>query len=261
MKDFEKFTKEMNTIFTNTLNRKDFCVKGFDIEKVDINLENTISLCNLVSSFNELYLKFKKEYKEIEKIPECGNFNVLSFSKYECDNVNYRTMTIDVYDDNIGYEKASLLYLNEKDGMINCFVTNGVFNPMDEDYYREDLHLDSLQVKKYLDIYEKYQVLFETYRYFKNKFVFGDGTNVIFSKIEENLVDGLNYFEIHYGSILMNTSYSVKLIINLGENFGIDYSKCEVIWDNEKTLVDENVLDNLFNDTRIHKSYLKERTR
>lgn len=257
MKDLKYLQKELNAIFTNTLNKRDFCALDFDIAKVAINYENTISLYKLASSFNELYLKFKKEYDQLDKLYECGKFNILTFDKYVYNNINYRTLIVDVSNDNIGYERASLLFLKEKNQEIKTYVTNNIiFNPDNKGYYRENLNLDSSKVKAYLDLCEKYQVLFEPYNCLKNKFIFGDGTNVLFSKIVGSLANGLDYFEFEYGSVYINASYTIKLFINLGENFGIDYSKSEVIWNEEKIDVDKKVLKILFNETYINQSYL-----
>ena len=68
MNELDKFIKEINLIFTNTIQSIDFCRVGFDLEDQKINYENTINMYKLVSSFNKLYLPFKKEYDDLEKL-------------------------------------------------------------------------------------------------------------------------------------------------------------------------------------------------
>ena len=52
MNELDKFIKEMNLVFTNTLTRDDFCVVDFDLDKQEINYNNSISLYELLNKFN-----------------------------------------------------------------------------------------------------------------------------------------------------------------------------------------------------------------
>ena len=67
-KELDEYIKKCNLVFTNTIDRKDFCNADFDANKAVVNYDESISLMNLVSSFNKLYTLFKKEYKELVKL-------------------------------------------------------------------------------------------------------------------------------------------------------------------------------------------------
>lgn len=54
MNELDRFIKEINLVFTNTIQAIDFCRVGFDLEKRKVNYENAINMYKLVSSFNKL---------------------------------------------------------------------------------------------------------------------------------------------------------------------------------------------------------------
>lgn len=56
----DKYIKESNFVFTDTIDRLDFCRVDFDIDKTKVNYVDSISLLRLVTSFNKLYLSFRK---------------------------------------------------------------------------------------------------------------------------------------------------------------------------------------------------------
>ena len=59
--DLEKYIKMCNLCFTRTLNSEDFCRVGFDLNRIKINKHQCKSLYQIISSFNQMYLQFKKE--------------------------------------------------------------------------------------------------------------------------------------------------------------------------------------------------------
>ena len=112
-------------------------------------------------------------------------------------------------------------------------------------------------VKKYLDLFEKYSLFLESYNYLKNYPIFGDGTYYMFTIIDEyksNLLEGLNKFRISFGF----SYYNVDMVINLGENFGLDYDNCKLQFDNDKKEVFKEDYENLLTKVYINKRHLKE---
>ena len=259
MDKLEKYIKELNLVFTDTVNRLDFCRVDFDSDKAEVNYVDCISLLHLVSSFNKLYLSFKKEYEELEKLNLGKNIEVLNFDKFDFGKDNYRLLTIYIDDPIITNHKDTLLYLREINGKIKSFVTNDA-NPFDKNYYCEDVILNDEVAKRYLDLFEKYSLLLEIYNHLKNNQLFGDGTNCIFTVIDNynsNLLEGLKTFKISIGSTYFNTEYYAELLINLGENFGIDYDNCKLVLDNEE--LDKANYDRLFENVFINKKYTKKK--
>ena len=67
IKNIEEFIKTSNSIFTDTITREDICRVDYDYRKEIPILDNSISVFNLMKSFNNEYLNFKKEYEDIAK--------------------------------------------------------------------------------------------------------------------------------------------------------------------------------------------------
>jgi len=263
MNELELLIKRMNLFFTNTVSINDVGkVPGIDYQKTKVNYENTISLYNLVKSFNELYLKFKKEYDSIEKF-ELGEYvEIIEFSKYHSsyDDKDYRHLIFYIENPSICKYKYTYLYLFDKNREANSLITsNTTRNSYEEGYYREKIDLDLNIVSKYINLFDKYEVLLDTYNYLKNQFIFGDSSNILSSSIDGDLLKGINSIKINLGSIDFFSEDSISLNINLGDNFGIDYKKFKIILNNNIIKFENEDIDKVFNRTVIKKTYLKKR--
>ena len=262
MEKLDKYIKGCNLVFTDTMNRLDFCRVDFDIDKTEVNYAHSINLLQLVSSFNKLYLSFKKEYDELDKLNLGKTIEVLSFGKFNYNGDNYRNLTLYIDNPIITNHENTILYLREINNEIKPFVTNDKL-PSEKGYYQENVKLNKDIAKKYLDLFEKYHLLLETYNHLKNNRIFADGTNYISTNIDNydnnNLLKGLRTFKITFGSTYFDTNYHVEFSINLGENFGIDYDSCKLFLDDENTFIDNANYDKIFEDVFINKKYLKKR--
>lgn len=261
MQKIDELLKEYNLIFTGTKDRRDFCKINFNIDKEEVNYDNCISLFDLVSSFNKLYTMFKKEYEAIKRFNLGKETEVISFDKFTYDDAEYRILSLYIDEPNIIDEPETLLYLREFDEEIRPYITNNK-NPFEKSYYYKELELDSKVVKQYLDLFEKYSLLLETYKYLKNARLFGDGTYAMFTIIDDhksNILNGLKNFKICFGDNHFNVEHFLTLSINLGENFGIDYDNCSYkINKEEQSFTPEEYIE-ILKKTYINKKYTKER--
>ena len=261
MEKLDKYIKECNLVFTDTIGRMDFCRVGFDVDKTEVNYDDSINLWQFVSSFNKLYLSFKKEYDELEKLNLGKSIEALHFRKFDSDNDKYRVLIAYIEEPTITKHEDTVLYLREINGEMKPFVTNDK-NPFDKSYYCENVTLNNDVAKKYLDLFEKYSLLLETYKYLRNNQIFGDGTNYIFTSFDNynsNLLEGLNYIKLSIGSSYFDTEYFVEFLINLGENFGIDYDNCKMVLDCEKPTVDNASYDRVIKSVFLNKKYTRGR--
>lgn len=264
MEKLDRHIKEWNLVFTDTVDRLDFCKVGFDIDKTEVNYAESISLLYLISSFNKLYLLFKKEYEELEKLNLGKSIEVLNFEKYDFNGDSYRNLILYVKEPTITEHESTILFLNEINGKMKPFVTSAEKEICDEGFYRDDIELNDEISKKYLDLFEKYCLLLNTYKYIRNRQIFGDGTNGMYTSIDNynsNLLEGLNNLKIAFGSTFINTECFVELLINLGENFGIDYDNSKLIIDNVETPMDKETCDRLFSNIYVNKKHTKDKKR
>lgn len=259
MEKLDNYIKECNLVFTDTIDRLDFCRVDFDIDKIKVDYVDSINLLHLVSSFNKLYLSFKKEYDELDKLNLGKTIKILSFEKFDYNGDNYRNLILYIDNPFITNHEDTLLYLREINGEIKPFITNNI-NPFDEKYYRERVKLNNDIAKKYLDLFEKYGLLLETYNHLKNNQIFGDGTNFIFTVIDNgnsNLLEGLKTFKLSFGSAYFDAEYYAEFLINLGDNFGLDCDNCKLILDCENIKTDEEVCRKVLNNVYLNRKYAK----
>ena len=116
MQELDEYIRKCHLVFTNTVGRLDFCRFDFDIDKVKINYDNSISLFNLISSFNKLYLSFKKEYEELEKLNMGKYVSVLSFDTFYFDEEYYSVLSLYIYEPTITKHGDTFLFLREING-------------------------------------------------------------------------------------------------------------------------------------------------
>lgn len=259
MEKLDKYIKECNLVFTDTVDRSDFCRVGFDVDETEVNYVDSINLFHLVSSFNKLYLSFKKECDELDKLNLGKTIEVLSFEKFDYNGDSYRNLVLYIDNPVITNHKDTILYLREINGEIKPFVTNDI-NLFDKNYYRENVKINNDIAKKYLDLFDKYSLLLEIYNHLKNNQLFGDGTNCIFTVIDNcnsNLLEGLRTFKLSFSSVYFDTEYYAEFLINLGDNFGLDYDNCNIILDCENIKTDEEVCRKILNNVYLNKKYVK----
>ncbi len=260
MFNLDEYIKECSLVFTNTVDRLDFCKKNFDINKVKVNYSDSINLLHLVSSFNKLYVDFKKEYSALEKIDLGKAPIVISFDKFDIDGDIYRLLVISIEESSITSRRDTFLYIREINGRVEPFVTNNI-NLFDDKYYCEDVELDNNIAKKYLDLFEKYSALLDSYNYLRNRQLFGDGTNVMFTLIDDYhsiLLEGLHNFTISFGSLYFDVEYFIDVVMNLGDNFSIDYEKCKLKFDGME-IAAENDYEKILKNVYINKKYIEKR--
>lgn len=258
MKEMDNYIKKCNLAFTNTCNRKDFFYYNFDIDKKEVNYDSSISLFELVSSFNKLYLEFKEEYDKLEKLDLGDNVELINFNKYSVNDSNYRVSKFYISGSHLTTSSDTFLYLREINGKIKPFVTND-YHRSDKKYFYKDINLDREIAKKYLDLFEKYNSLLTIYDYLKYKRLFGDGSSSIFTVIDNhhsNLLKGLNTFRIIIGGDYVDTDFSFDLFVNLGKEFGLNKDKCKLFLDYKNTPINKDVFNEILNNLYINKEYL-----
>lgn len=250
--DLEKYVKVLNAIFTNT----DLIWTNENDQKININYDDSINLFNLVSSFNELYQSFKKEYAKLTKLSLGENIEILDYFEFTLNNDNYRVLMMYIDKPLVTNHPDTILYLREINGKLMPFVTNNL-NKFAKGHYQDDIKLDEELAKKYLDLFSQYNQLLKMYNYFKNQFVFGDGSNTLVTEITGDFLKELKTFKIFFGSFDEIT----KLFINLGDNFGLAYDECHFIVNDKKVAIKNADFDYLFNNVYLNKVYTSKEKR
>lgn len=256
MNKLNQFIKEINLVFTNTIDRYEFCKKNFDLNNYNVNYTNSISIYNLVNSFNKLYIPFKKEYEKLDKLSLGNYIEILNYNKFNLGEDNYRMLVINIEEPIICNTYDTTLYICEKNSNeIYSFVINKNNYP-DE---RTEIKLDKEKCKNYLDLFDKYKLLLDTYKILNNGFIFGNGTDTLSTRINGKLLEEIKNFEISFGQNSISTSDFVKLFIDLDKTINIDINNCKIILDDKKIIPNNQNCTKLFKEVHINKLYLKRK--
>ncbi len=251
MNELDKFIKEMNLVFTNTLTSDDFCVVGFDLDKQEVNYDNSISLYELINKFNTVYQKFKTEYNNL-------NINLaekIEFVRYY-KNENYKCLNLYLKKPEItNYEETMLVLRKDKEKLI-AYITNNNFG---KHYYYKIIELEDTKIIELLELFEKYEHLLNMYNYLKNRLVFGDTTNVLLTRIDGDIFKDIKSFKLYIGQLYFNYANNINIDINIGEELKINSDKVEgELKSNTYPLTDEDV-NKILTKTYINKKYLRRR--
>lgn len=220
MIDIERFIHEFNLVSTDTVKDRyewiNIVNNNIDMK---VNYKDCISLYHLVDSFNKLYLRFKKNGIEYPNINIKGDKRI---GWYDGDkNSKYERFTMFINNSNI-------LYFERVNDIYRCYYT--CCNVSLEDNCEEfKLSLSDEDIKKYLEFGSKYDILIDGYNYFKDRQIFGNGTSLIFTRINGDLFNGCDSFEVSFGNVSMNCEDYVNIIFKLGDKLEIDYDNSIVI--------------------------------
>lgn len=232
--DLERFIYDFNLFSTETV--KDVqqgCLIINNGRKREIDYGNCVSMYDIADRFNKSYLDFLKDSCQLKEIIEQLGEEVSYISHIASDN--FTSLCLDVskpYSD-VFDEKYAIVYFFNNNG--NCFVSsNNGINRFDENYKARQVEFDEASIGECLDIVKKNGLFLDAYKDLRTKFVFGNGTNVIFSKIDGKLLDELTTFTLTFGNSYMNKEDIIEVKFRLGDNFGIIYDESKVIIGDEE---------------------------
>lgn len=245
--DLKNFIYEFNLASTMTVkNREEWTDVLNNNISMDVDYTDSVSLYHLVDSFNQLYLKFKKDQESLPGLGSVGDTRIVKYNYSENNDYERLVFFVDNYysDKRFKYGEG-ILYIERIDDVYKSYLTNGLLS-FEEGFVRKYLSLSEDNMKKYLDFGSKYDVLIDGFNYFKNKQVFGNGTTMIFTKINGKLLSGIDTFEISLGNIYFNYEDYVNIVFRLGDKLEIDYEYSKVklnnvLYEDERSVIDELV--------------------
>ncbi len=255
-----------NAFFTGTSRDENWVRRNIDA--FEINTEGSISLYDLIVAFNKLHNAFVKEFNELEELDlgivtgTCGfrknidfNGNVsrdlhLYIEKRENDNLDYRRY---FFTDDDEHE----LHIYEKPNELFAFTTE-----VGEAYCKgKAIELNHDLLKKYLDVFDKYQLLLELYYSIRNNTIFSDRAYTLFTEIENidnEFTTKMDSFKVSFYNTYMNYSGgSFKIKANLGNELTIDLENSEAEIEKTKVNYTEEDYINILKSVYINGQYLE----
>lgn len=261
--DLEKLIKTFNLIFTNTSTVRDFCRVNYDRDKDTVNYENSISLYDLVFSFNKLYNAFKKKYDALDKFDFCKEQFPKWYSEFNSDG-HYRDLEIFIDGcDPKRFKNHEYLELNlrEIDGKNTSFVISEEHNPFDPNYYYSGIEIDDDIVKKYLDLFQEYNFLMELFYHLRQSTVFSDGTHSLFSSFNNyNIMFGeeVDTFKFSVFASYFDMFNEVIITLKLGDELTIDLDNSRIALDEKKIDINSDMCFEILKRIYINGKYLED---
>lgn len=235
--DLSTFIYDFNLVTTLTVKDiYEICSAINNGRKTKINYQNCISLYDLVEIFNKSYMKYMEDKDNLKNIlSQLGKEIRYCHHTVSDDFTSICLEVMETYP-NIFSEKYSIVYFVNNDGNYYVSANNGK-RMFDKQYKSTIVDLDECSIMSCLDLVKKHNLFLESLRDLEEKFVFGNGTSVLFTKIDGDMFDKLSTFTLTFGNSYMNSTDYIEVKFRLGESLEIVYDESKV------TMNDEEILD------------------
>ena len=257
MYNLENSLKMFNLFFTDTLSMNNIDNTIGNINDLEIDNSDCITLYDLIKSFNRMHISFMKEYSELDKLDLGKIVEINRFYKFSNSNGEpSRLLDMNIYQPYMSGLSYTFLCLYECNGVSMPYITNDISCMSDNGYYRRKIKLNPRKVKKYLDLFENYQLVLELYRHLKNNEIYSNGVFSLSTNIEsvnDLFTDDMSSFSI---KIKFNIENEINITVNLGEELSINPSKSYISLGNEDISLDNEYGINILKNILIQGKYL-----
>ena len=202
--------------------------------KKEIDYRTSVSLYDVVDRFNTAYLAYTLESDEFKNILKSLGKEVIY--GYHSISEGFALLILDVFDPSFeAFEdrQAIVNFINRNNDEYFVNAENGE-RRFSEKFRSKGVDIAEEKIKVCLDIVREHDLFLESFRELKNKFVYGNGTTVVFSKIDGDVMNELSTFTLTFGNAYMNSSDFIEVKFRLGEKLRILYGSSKVTLDDEE---------------------------
>lgn len=253
--DLSTFIYDFNLVTTLTVRDiYESCSAINNGRKIKINYQNCISLYGLVEIFNKSYMKYIEDKDNLKNIlSQLGK--EIRYCHHSVSD-DFTSICLEVFETypNIFSEKYSIIYFVNNDGNYYVSANNGR-RMFDKQYKSTRVDLDECSIISCLDFVKKHNLFLEGLRDLEEKFVFGNGTSVLFTKIDGDMFDKLSTFTLTFGNSYMNSTDYIEVKFRLGESLEIIYDESKVTMDDEEILdseIKKKIINELISEIYIN---------
>ena len=213
------------------MNELESSIQGFNyVFSVPIFANNDsdycISLYDLIISFNHMYREFKKEYDAIRLIvdKEKKQEDMVFYLDIINETKKERGLQLGLFVDK-DYFCRMTFYEFEGDMEISKLV----YEYYDESCQRKKIKIDSEIGKKYLDLFEKYELLIRLYDRFMSDTLYKDECNKLETFVHPyNNIAYINDFTFEMAWLFCGVEDSIKIKLKLGEEIDINLDDSKI---------------------------------
>ena len=243
MEKYDDWIKKINQLLTNS------------IDKLDTS--NSINLYSLLLLFEKVYISFNKRFDNFKKLNIGNELEVIDY-QHQYDT-GKRSLDI-LVGENKRDGFSTFLHITEADGKIDSLVTNGIQNnAFSKEFYYETIKLNDEIMCQYMNLFDKYSVLFQLYESLVYKVIKNNDQSVFINIMtnNDNILNGLIGFQIVALSKYSDKSnHRVIISLNYDDGFKIDFKNCSLKLDDEEVKASYNTFDRLLKSLYISKDYL-----
>lgn len=230
----------------NLVNETDIKIKKNIQESVDYS--DKISLIDLITKLNKLYLTFKEEYEKIKKIDISKRVELVDFKE----NGNIKCLVLNLYGIDVDGNYGTL-HIYKSNNIIDSHIKldSHINRPLFIE--PKSIELDIDVINGYFNLLEKYKDLIDMCKLFKEKIVFENNRDSLIVNLNGNILDELDTFDfvfITFGIINMNI---IELSYKLGEQLRLLGTIVKIDGEiigksDELNKVSQHILENLYID-------------
>jgi hypothetical protein len=164
-----------------------------------------------------------------------------------------------LYKPNMVNDSYTHLYLRELNGVSLPFITSDVNIHSDNGYYHEVIKIPAKLVKKYLDLFEKHELLFELYHYLKNNFIVNSDSVNIHTRIDSvnNSLDKITGIKIEIDNYYLQQEDHIDIKFDLENNLKVDLSESSIRLNNKSIKTNENMYLDILKNVYISSRHLE----
>lgn len=233
--DLTNFIYDFNLATTCTVrDAYELCQIINEGREKEIDYKTSVSLYDIVERFNTAYLAYSLESDEFKNILSSLGKDVIY--GYHSISEGFAWLILDVFNpsfDAFDRRQAIVNFINRNVDEYFVNVDNGE-RRFSKDFRSKGVDIEEEKIKICLDIVRRHDLFLESFRELRNKFVFGNGTTVVFSKIDGDVLGNLSTFTLTFGNSYMNSSDFIEVKFRLGEKLKILYRSSKVTLDDEE---------------------------
>ncbi len=252
--DLTNFIYDFNLVTTLTVKDPyEVCTVINNGRKRDINYDDSVSLYDIVNKFNTAYLAYDLESEQLLDILKTLGREVLY--GYHSISGDFALLILEVIAPSFETFKDGNTIVNfvRRDGDDYFANVDNGKKRFSREFKSKGMDIEREKIKECLDIVRNNDLFLECFRELRNKFIFGNGTTVLFSKIDGEVFDKLSTFTLSFGNGYLNSNDFIEVKFKLGEKLRILYGSSKVTLDDEdiknkeekKRIIDE-LLDGLY---------------
>lgn len=229
--DLKRFLYDFNLASTKTVTSiEEQCYAVNNGCKLPINFENCTSFYNLINDFNKAYQEYLPTLDVLKTLlKKFSKEAIYGFYRTYKDKTSYLAFeAINPHPDIFDEEWAAIYIF----GNLTSYQASASNNLPYANKRRKTIEVITIQqedIKMLMSIIGNHYLILEAFSKFKNEFLFGNGTNVIFTKIEGEIFEQLDTFNLTFGNQFFNTTDFIEIKFKLGETLEILYDESKII--------------------------------